>query len=47
MDQEIASEAYAAGIGLIYKQLIDLNIQNEELTGIEWEQTILAYGTQL
>lgn len=47
VDQEIASEIYAAGIGLIHKQLIDLNIQNEELTGIEWEQTILAYGTQL
>ena len=44
VDQEIASEIYAADIGLIYKKLIDLNIQEDGLTGIELEMSILSYG---
>lgn len=46
VDQEIASEIYADGIGMIYKQLIDLNFQEDGLSGIELEMSILAYGVE-
>ncbi len=44
VDQEIAYEVYAANVGLVYKKLIDLNIQEDGLTGIELEMSILSYG---
>jgi len=44
VDQEIAYEVYAKDIGLVYKKLIDLNIQQDGLTGIELEMSILSYG---
>lgn len=44
VDQEIAFEVYAANVGLVYKKLIDLNIQEDGLTGIELEMSILSYG---
>jgi hypothetical protein len=44
VDQEIAEEVYAFGVGLVYKKFIDLNFQNFEVTGVEYEMTVTDYG---
>lgn len=44
IDQEIASEVYARGVGLIYKRLTDLNVQGGDITGIDMEMTIVDFG---
>lgn len=44
VDQELATEIYAKGVGLVYKQLIDLNFQNLEITGVEMEMTLVGLG---
>ncbi|MBL7941996.1 MAG: hypothetical protein JNM00_04485 [Flavobacteriales bacterium] len=44
VDQEVASEIYARGVGLVYKRLTDLNVQSGEITGIDMEMTIVDYG---
>lgn len=45
VDQEVAYEVYADGIGLIYKSLKDLEYQNFEITGVEIEMKAIGYGT--
>lgn len=44
VDQEIAYEIYARGVGLIYKKLIDLNYQDGMITGVDLEMTVVDYG---
>lgn len=44
VDQEIASEVYAKDVGLVYKRLTDLNFQNDVITGIDMEMTVVDYG---
>lgn len=45
VDQEVAWEVYARGVGMIQKKLIDLEFQNNEITGIDLEMKAIAYGT--
>jgi hypothetical protein len=44
VDQELSTEVYAKGVGLVYKSLIDLNFQNFEITGVELEMTLIDHG---
>jgi hypothetical protein len=45
VNQEIAYEVYAYGIGMVYKQLTDLEYQNFQVTGVEVEMKAIGYGT--
>lgn len=45
VDQEVAFEVYAEGVGLIYKKLSDLEYQNFQITGVEVEMSVIDYGT--
>jgi len=45
VDQEIAYEVYAYGVGMVYKQLTDLEYQNFQVTGVEVEMKAIGYGT--
>lgn len=44
VDQEIASEIYAYGVGLIQKSFTDLSFQNFELTGVQMSMMATDYG---
>ena len=44
VDQEIAYEIYARGVGLIFKRLTDLNYQDGSITGIDMEMKVIDYG---
>ncbi len=44
IDQELASEVYARGVGLVYKQLTDIEIQQGDMIGVEMTMKILEYG---
>jgi hypothetical protein len=44
IDQEIASEVYARGVGLVYKQLTDIEIQQGDMIGVDMTMKILEYG---
>ncbi|MEY3399092.1 MAG: hypothetical protein RL220_1686 [Bacteroidota bacterium] len=44
IDQEIASEIYARGVGLIYKHLMDLQVQQGDITGVDMTLTIKEFG---
>ncbi|MCB0761286.1 MAG: hypothetical protein KDC12_07145 [Flavobacteriales bacterium] len=44
LDQEIASEIYAKGVGLVYKKFMDLTYQNLILEGVDMEWVITDYG---
>ena len=45
VDHEIAYEVYAYGVGMVYKQLTDLEYQNFQVTGVEVEMKAIGYGT--
>jgi hypothetical protein len=44
IDQELASEVYARGVGLVYKQLTDIEIQQGDMIGVDMTMKILEYG---
>ena len=44
VDQELSTEVYAKNVGLVYKSLIDLNLQDMQITGIEMEMTLVDHG---
>ena len=44
VDQEIASEIYAYGVGLVQKSFTDLSFQNFEVTGVQMTMMATDYG---
>lgn len=46
VDVEQAFEVYAADVGLIHKRLIDYQIQEDGLHGIEMEMRLIDYGQE-
>lgn len=46
VDQEIAYEVYAKGVGLVKKYVKDITIQSGQTTGVEYTWTALQYGIE-
>lgn len=46
IDQEIAYEVYAENIGMIFKRLVDLNVQEDGIRGIELEMRLIDFGQE-
>lgn len=44
VDQEIAEETYVRGVGLVHKRFTDLNFQNFEINGVDYEWHMTDYG---
>jgi hypothetical protein len=46
VDQEIAYEVYARGVGLVQKYFKDVSIQPGQMSGVEYTWSVLLYGTE-
>jgi len=46
IEEEIASEIYAKGVGMIYKRLKDVSFQQGELIGLDMTMTIIDFGEE-
>jgi hypothetical protein len=44
VDQEEAYEYYAKGIGLVHKRLMDLNFQDQQITGVDMTMWMIDQG---
>lgn len=44
VDQEISTETYVRGVGLVHRRLTDLNFQFFEISGVDLEWSMTDYG---